>query len=142
MSGIIAGGQVIEHAAERIRRTKVALGAATGAGGILAWQNPEEYPIIVIRLVLDITSEADGAAVANFGPAADGSTSSDTLLDGVDIGAAAGVFDNVEDQGMNGRSTARLDAKGGTTDFLTGSGESDPDGLEGVAHIFYVLADY
>lgn len=137
---VISGGNVIAGAAERIRYAKVALGEATGAGGMLAWQNPEEVAIIVIRLVLDITTEATGAAIANFGPAANATTSSDTLIDGVDIGTAAGVFDNIEDQGTNGKSTARMDENGGTNDYLTGSGESDPADLVGTAHIYYIIA--
>lgn len=139
--GVIHGGTVIEGAAQRIRRVSVALSDDTGAGGMLGWQNPEDVAIIVTRLVLDITTEATGAAIANFGPAANATTSSDTLLDGVDIGAAAGVFDNIENQGTNGKSTARLDEAGGTTDYLTGSAESDPADLVGTAHIFYILTD-
>lgn len=139
--GVIAGGQVIEGAAERIRTAVVALADATGGGGILAWQNPEEYPIIVTRLVLDITTEATGAATGNFGAAANGTTSSDTLLDGVDIGAAAGVFDNIDDQGTNGLSKVRLAANGGAVDYLTGSGAADPAGLAGYAYIFYIVVD-
>jgi hypothetical protein len=138
-TGIIHGGNVIEHAAERIRFARVALATATGNAGMLSWQNPEDAAIIVIRLVLDITTEATGAAIANFGPDGDGTGTSDTLLDGVNIGAAAGVFDNIEDQGTNGKSTARLDAKGGTTDYITGTAESDPAGLVGNAYIWYMV---
>jgi hypothetical protein len=137
--GVISGGNVIAGAAERIRTAVVALTEDTGAGGMLAWQNPEDRPIIVIRLVLDITTEATGAAIANFGPAANATTSNDTLIDGVDIGTAAGVFDNIEDQGTNGTSRAKLDENGGTTDYLTGSAESDPADLVGTAYIWYIV---
>lgn len=137
--GVIHGGNVIEGAAERLRTATVALAAATGAGGILAWQNPEDRPIIVTRIVLDVTTKSTGAATADFGPAANATTSSDTLLDGVDVGTAAGVFDNIENQGTNGKSTARLDENGGTTDYITGSGVADPAGLVGNAYIWYVV---
>lgn len=140
--GVIAGGQVIEGAAERIRTARVALATATGNAGMLSWQNPEEHPIIVQRLMLDITTPATGAAVANFGSDADGEGTSDDLLDGVDIGTAAGVFDNIDDQGTNGESLVRLDEQGGTTDHLTGSAESDPAGLVGFAYIqYWVVSD-
>lgn len=139
--GVIAGGQVIEGAAERIRTARVALATDTGNAGMLSWQNPEEYPIIIQRLMLDITTEATGAAIANFGSDADGTGTSDDLIDGVDIGAAAGVFDNIDDAGVSGGSTVRLDAKGGTTDFLTGTAESDPAGLVGFAYIQYWVVD-
>jgi hypothetical protein len=138
-TGIIHGGNVIEHAAERIRYARLPLAAATGNAGILSWQNPEEDAIIVIRFVVDITTEATGAAVANFGSDGDGTGTSDDLLDGVNIGAAAGVFDNIEDGGTNGQAVIRLDALGGTTDFITGTGESDPAGLVGNAYIWYMV---
>ena len=137
--GVIHGGNVIAGAAERIRFARVALTEDTGNAGMLAWQNPEDAAIIVLRLILDITTEATGAAIANFGPDGDGTGTSDTLLDGVNIGAAAGVFDNIEDQGTNGKSTARLDENGGTTDWITGTGESDPADLVGNAYIYYLV---
>lgn len=139
--GVIHGGTVIEGAAERIRRVGVALSASTGAGGVLAWQNPEDVAILVTRIVLDITTEATGAATADVGAAATAATSSDTLLDAVDIGTAAGVFDNIDDQGTNGQSVVRLDENGGTTDHITASASADPAGLVGNAYIFYILAE-
>lgn len=139
--GVIAGGQRIEGAAERIRTARVALADGTGAAGMLSWQNPEEYPIIIQRLILDITTPATGAAIANFGSDADGTGTSSDLIDGVDIGTAAGVFDNIDDQGVSGGSTVRLDEAGGTTDYLTGSAESDPADLVGYAYIQYWMVD-
>jgi hypothetical protein len=138
-SGIIHGGNVIEHAAERIRFARVALSEDTGNAGMLSWQNPEDSAIIIIRFILDITTEATGAAVANFGSDGDGTGTSDDLLDGVDVGTAAGVFDNIDDQGTNGQSVIRLDAAGGTTDYITGTGESDPADLVGNAYIYYLV---
>ncbi len=78
------------------------------------------------------------ACTGDFGTAANGTTSSDNLLDGVDLNAATGVFDNVDDQGTNGKSRQRLDAKGGATDFITGSKATGAAaGVVGNAYIFY-----
>lgn len=122
-----------------VKVAKVALAAETGAGGVLAWENPESSAILVQRIMFDVTTPADGSATIDVGVAADGTTSDDTLIDGADIGAAAGVFDNIDDQGTNGESKLRLDENGGTTAFVTGTASADPAGLVGNAYIEYVV---
>ena len=47
---------------------KVSLGSGDGAGGILAWQNPENSAVVVVRLVIDRTTKTTGACTADFGP--------------------------------------------------------------------------
>lgn len=124
--------------ADRVEKiAKVALGVATGGGGVLAWQNPEAVAIIVTRIELRITTPATGVPTIDVGAAADGTTSSDTLIDGAAIGDAAKVLDNIDDQGTNGQATVELDAAGGTTDYITGSASADPAGLVGSAYIHY-----
>jgi hypothetical protein len=118
---------------------KVALAAATGNAGLLSWQNPESSAILVTRFVADITTQATGAANADFGSDGDGTGTSDDLLDGQDIGTAAVVLDNIDDQGTNGQSVIRLDANGGTTDYITGTASADPAGLVGNVYITYVV---
>ena len=121
-----------------LKCAKVALAAADTGGGILSWQNPEASAIVVVRIVVDLTTKATSACTGDFGTAADGTTSSANLLDGVDLNAATGVFDNVDDQGTDGKSRQRLDAKGGTTDFVTGSKATGAAaGLAGSAYIIY-----
>ena len=122
-----------------VKCAKVALSAADTAGGILAWQNPEASAIVVLRLLIDLTTAATGAVTADFGPAANATTSSDTLIDGVDLNTATGVFDNFDNPGNDGKSLQRLDAKGGTTDHVTGSlAAGAAAGLKGNAYIFYM----
>jgi len=138
--GVIHGGLVIEQAAERIRFERVALGVADTAGGVLAWQNPEDAAIIVLRLALDITTKTTGACTLDCGPAANGTTLNATLIDGLDANAATGVFDNIEDAGATGKSTAKLAANGGGTDWVTGSKASGAAaGLVGYAYIYYLV---
>ena len=121
-----------------LKCAKVALGSGDGAGGILAWQNPETSAIVVTRLVIDRTTKSTGACTADFGSAANGTTSSDNLMDGADVGAAAAIEDNVTDGGANGKARQRLDTKGGTTDYVTGSKATGAAaGLAGNAYIFY-----
>ena len=121
-----------------LKCTKVALGSGDGAGGILGWQNPEAGAIVVVEIVVDVTTAATGACTANFGSAANATTSSDDLIDGLDVGAAAITADNIGNAGSNGKSNQRLDAKGGSTDYVTGSmATGAAAGLVGNAYIFY-----
>ena len=86
--------------------------------------------------MLNITTPATGAANADAGIAADGSTSSDTLLDGVDIGSAAALFDNNEpdEQGTNGKASQLW----GSSQYLTVTPSASAAGLVGYAYIEYI----
>lgn len=112
---------------------KVALTASTGAGGVLTWRNTEESAdIIVTRFVLNVTTEATGAANVDVGQSAT-VASSDNLLDGQDIGSAAAIFDNIDDQGTNGQSVVIV----ADDEYITATASADPAGLVGFAYIFY-----
>ena len=122
-----------------VKCAKVALAAADTAGGILAWQNPETTAILVLRILIDVTTAATAACTADFGAAANATTSADNLLDGLDVNTATSLFDNVSDGGTSGKARQRLDAKGGATDYVTGSKATGAAaGLAGSAYIFYV----
>ena len=116
--------------------TKVALAAEASPsnGGMVSWQNPFDVAVLV-SIVLDITTPATGAATADIGIGASAAIDDDTLIDGVDIGTAAGVFDGVDDQGTNGKYTQKVDAKGGTNDWVAGTASADSSGLVGSAYI-------
>lgn len=119
-----------------IKVAKVALGNAADTGGaIIAWQNPEATSIIISRIEINLTTVATGACTADFGTTAtNATTSSDNLIDGVDLNAAIGVFDNITDKGTNGKSRQLL-ASG---KWVTGSRASGAvAGLAGYAYIFY-----
>ncbi len=138
--GVIHGGTVIAQAAERIRFARVALGVADTAGGVLAWQNPEDGAIVVLRVIFNVTTKTSAGCTLDVGPAANGTTSADTLMTALDVGAAIGVFDNIENAGGSGKSTARLDENGGTTDYVTASMASGAAaGLVGYAYIYYLV---
>jgi len=116
---------------------RVALTAAedTTAGGVLSMANPEGIDLLITRLVLNVTTASTGAAAVDAGIAANGTTSSDILIDGKSV-ATAGVFDNIEDQGTNGRAAV----KWGASQFLTITASADATGLVGEALISYVPA--
>ena len=121
-----------------LKGAKVALTSADTPGGILAWQNPESNPIVVVRLVIVRTTKSTVICTADFGTASDGAARADNLLDGVDVGAAAAIKDNIEDKGTNGKARQRLDARGGATDYITGSKATGAAaGLAGNVYIFY-----
>lgn len=113
---------------------KVALGVADTAGGVLAWANPTGGSILVQRVILDVTTKATGACTLDVGVAANGTTLNDTLLDGVDVGTAAGVFDNIENQGINGVAAKKVTASQYVTaSMATGAAA----GLVGYAYVHY-----
>jgi len=136
---IISGGNIIGNLREPIT---VRLALATGAtgGGVLAWQNPHDSAIIITRLVLDVTTKTTAACTVDAGSAANGTTSSDNLINGLDIGTAIGTFDNVSDGGTNGKARQKLAAKGGAADYLTVSQASGAiAGLVGYAYVTYII---
>lgn len=116
---------------------RVALADADAGGGVLSLANPEGVDLIVTRLVLDITTAATAACTVDAGIAAAATTSADDLIDGLDVNAAAGVFDNVSDGGTNGKARQKWeDDQYLTISKATGAAA----GLEGYAHIEYVRA--
>ena len=74
---------------------------STAAGGILSLLNPFAARAVIIDFVIDVTTDSTGAATADFGVASS-VASADTLLDGVDVGSAAIIADNIDNKGSNG----------------------------------------
>jgi len=114
---------------------KIALTAATGttAGGVLKLQNPEAADLIITRLVLDITTASSGAATVDAGVDDDGANSNDTLIDGLSV-ATAGTYDNIENQGTNGKSAV----KWLTGYYLVITASATTAGMVGNAYIEYI----
>ena len=125
-----ASGTAVIH-----KVVKVALGQAAGNGGVLSWQNPESVGVLAAVLI-DITT-AQSAQTADVGVDGDGTGTSDTLLDGVSL-AATGAFSSFADAGANGAAFRKLDAKGGTSDYVTATASGTPSSLVGNAYIVYV----
>jgi len=117
--------------------SRVALAAVDTGGGIFAWQNPHENAILITGLYLDATTAATAACTIDCGTTAtSATTSSDNLIDGLDVNAAAGVFNNFTDNGTNGKTRQRL-ASG---KWVTGSKATGASaGLVGYAYIKYIV---
>lgn len=113
----------------------VALTAATDttAGGVLSVANPEGRTLIIFRVILDITTPSSGAATVDVGVAANGSTSSDTLIDGASVATAAKLLDNVNDAGTNGKARQTWSS----TQYVTGTASATTAGMVGRAYIYY-----
>jgi len=112
---------------------EVALADADTAGGVLAWQNPESVAIVLTEVTIDVTTKSTEACTVDVGIAADATTSDDALVDGQDVGAAAVLFTG------NANLPLKVDAKGGTNDYVTISKASGAAaGLAGTAYIRYM----
>lgn len=113
----------------------VPLAAVDTAGGALSWANPEAGSIIIHRVVVDVTTKSTGAGTLSVGTTAvSGTTSSANLLDTLDVGTAAGTFDNVSEGGTLGKARQKLAAG----KWVTGSKASGAlAGLVGNAYIHY-----
>jgi len=110
--------------------------AATGTtpGAVCAIANPEGRDLYVTRCIANISTDASGAATVDFGIAANAATSSDILMDGLDVGTAAGVFDNIKNPGTNGKAGQ----KWGATEFLTGTASATLAGMVGELIVEYL----
>ena len=115
-------------------RYALTAGTTTAGGDILGIANPEGADLIVTRLIVNVTTAATGVATADFGIAADATTTSDTLLDEIDIGTAAAIFCNFDDQGTNGQSVVLWPSD----EFLTGTPSATAAGLVGYVYVEYI----
>lgn len=113
-------------------------GAALHAATTLAWQNPESSAIIILRVWLDVTTVSTGAASVDVGyTATSATTTSDTLLDGVDVNAATAVFDSMNaalDAGANAKAQKAASAK-----WVTITQSAETTGLVANLYIEYVV---
>jgi hypothetical protein len=127
------------------RAPKVAIKTLTGAaihagtGGVVAWQNPEAAAITILRVWLDLTTVSTGACTLDVGvTAVSATTTSDTLLDGIDANAAVGVFDSMNaalDTCANALAQKLAAGKWVTIDEKTG----DATGLVANLYVEYVV---
>jgi hypothetical protein len=120
-----------------------ATGAAQNAQSF-AWQNPETTKIIVSRVILHVfDNETVGVGtLMDIGVAANGTTSSDTLIDGVAL-TAVDIFDNITDKGTHGKTVAVVDENGGTNDFITGTvNTATGASFTGCVYIYYTKVGF
>ena len=121
------------------RMVKLALAAGNANAFAFVWQNPESTKVIVTRVLVNrTTAGGTGSSVLDVGPAADATSTADTIIDGLDLNAT-GIADNIADKGSNGTTrSVVLDEKGGTTDYITGKIlAQNAAALAGYVYIYY-----
>jgi hypothetical protein len=139
INAIATSGGALHPLDRAIKCDVVAIsGAALHAANLTLWTAPADA--IILGLWLDVTTVATGAATVDIGyTATTATTSSDTLLDGVDVNAAVALFDSRNhalDSGANAKAQKAASGKWITADEASG----DTTGLVANAYIFYVLA--
>lgn len=123
-----------------VKVAKVALTPGNANAFAFAWQNPEASKIIVHRVIVDRTAAGGtGSSVLDVGVVANGTSTADTLIDGLDLNAT-GVADNISDGGTNGKARAKVDEKDGSNDYITGKIlAQNAASLAGYVYIHYTI---
>jgi hypothetical protein len=106
----------------------------TTGGAVLSLANPEGADIYVTRLIIKLTTVATGAGAIDAGIGATAATSDDTLIDGLDVHSAVGVFDNLKNAGTHGLAGV----KWASDKFLTITASATLAGMVAEAIIEYV----
>ena len=117
-----------------LKKVTGALAAVDTGGGVFSWKNPEASDILVEHVALVVTTQTTGACTLDVGTTAvSATTSSDTLIDGIDV-ATAGTYTNDESAGANGKPFKRL----AVGKWVTGSVASGASaGIKGTYEIYY-----
>lgn len=111
----------------------VALAAVDTAGGVFAWA--PGFACVVGPLIIDRTTKSTGACTIDAGIAANVTTLSDTLIDGVNAAATEAAESSIDNKGTNGAAFRKC----GSTQAVTGSVASGASaGLVGFAYIPYI----
>lgn len=113
------------------------LTAVSAAGTPFSLLNPISATAIVTQVIIDITTAVNGTpCTLNCGIGASAAGDYDTLIDGLDIGTptgAAGVRDNIDDQGTNGQATENW----GATEYLNVTTSGSTTGMVATIYIWY-----
>jgi hypothetical protein len=109
------------------------------AGAVAAVLNPVGKTIMVTGLVLDVTTApTDTAGGVDAGIAANATTSSDTLIDGLVL-AAAGTFDSIKNAGTNGASYQKMTSGQYLTVTSVVGSHLDLAAAVGTGYLFYTV---
>lgn len=116
---------------------RAALTAADTGGGVLSLLNPEGVTLIITKLMIYVSTVATAACTLDGGVGAAATTVYDNLIDGLDVNAATGAFDNHEDKGTNGKTRQLWTS----AQYLTISKKTGATaGLVGYAYVEYIRA--
>lgn len=113
-------------------------GAVTTAGGVFAWRPEDQSRAHYINtVVMDVTTKSTGAGTVDIGIGANATTSSDTLIDGVDVGTATIVANSQKHAGTNGMGKVKIAAGSYVTASMA---TGDTTGMVAQVYIEYVAA--
>ena len=111
------------------------LNAIDSPGGVFNFVNSTKRDFIITRVIVSLSTPSTGAATLDVGASSSATTSSDNLIDGLDINGASGLFDNFTNPGGNGLNMVTV-PKG---EFVTGSIASGASaGLVGTVYIEFI----
>lgn len=138
-SGIVELNKFYEEGeAVLVARGDVIAATTTTGGDAISWSNQTGETIYITDMILDITTQATGVATADVGVAANGTTSSDTIFDGVDVGTAAILASfNSGNEGTNGTVKP---IKVTASQYVTMTPSATLAGLVGTYKILYIKA--
>lgn len=123
----VGSGGVLEH--------EVTLTAATTttAGAVAAVANPLGVDLIITQVIVRTTTQSTGAAALDIGVAANATTSSDTLIDGLSVATAPIVSST---PGTNG-AVPRV---WGASQYVTATASATLAGMVGTLHLICIRA--
>jgi hypothetical protein len=135
---IIDGVQYAANDRQIVVRAVAIDGNVVRLGTVTLWTAPANA--IILRCILNITNQSTGVSTMDVGyTAVSAVTTSDTLLDGVDSGSAAAIYDSQDpllDTSANAKAQLAASGKWITASQATG----DTADLAATAYIFFILA--
>lgn len=122
----------------RITHYQTATITGLNTGHEVLWQNTEIVPILIFRIVVNITTPSGvGATTIEIGSDADGTgMTGEISIDELDD-TATGWFDNCFGPATAVTPTLYLDENGGALDYVTCLYNGDSTNTEGTVYIFY-----
>jgi hypothetical protein len=108
----------------------------TNGGAVLSLANPFGERVVVLDVILDVTTKSTGAATVDAGIAADGTTAADTLIDGLDVGTAAIIGNNIDSKGTHGGRALAW----GASECITATASATLAGMVGTYTVVCALA--
>ena len=116
--------QMSKYAGAWLRGT---LAASSSAGGVFSIQNSYGTNLVVTRVIIYLTALNGSGANLNIGIGSSGTTSYDTLIDGLNVNGSTGAFDNIKNKGSNGEECELWS----TTQYITASLDAEAGSLAG-----------
>ena len=108
-----------------------ALTASAAAGGVFSLQNTYGTNLVITRAIIYLTALTGSAGDMDVGVGDSGSTSYNTLIDGLNVNSATGAYGNIKNKGSNGEESELW----GTSKYITASLTGEAGSLAG----FYAI---